>query len=90
MDTNWRVISQHANTEHHKATIQFLKERPNQKFHVTLLRIKKFTLVEKEKEIYLATANMFRVVYVEVMLNYPFFSHDKLVQLIQSTGGKFW
>ena len=50
LETNWRVISQHANTEHHKATIEFLKERPNQKFHMTLLRLKKCTLVEMRRK----------------------------------------
>ena len=71
-ETNRRKIVDHSNSYCHKAVLEYLKNKKEDKAAKQWKSAEKH-LDAKDCHKYQVTANMFRIVYTEVKLNIPFF-----------------
>ena len=76
---NKDLINAHSKTTSHQHLIEWLRSIARSIDVSKRLKNSDEKLNAKEYEIYGVTSNMFKLVYIEVMLNYPLVNHRPLV-----------
>ena len=83
---NRNHINAHSKSPSHQRLIEWLRSRARSVDVSKRYKTSEEKLNAKECEIYGVTSNMFKLVYTEVMLNYPLFNHRPLVDTFESMG----